>query len=193
MTHLPNDIDGVAVYTLPYDPNNKMTSSKDGRNWGTWVTSKRVNFNGIRRTANCAGGHICINKDCNFAKTYRKEDGRPKDNTFHFSRKNDVYHCKICGYKADNIVCRCKKMWEFEEDSRILKVYHYGTHNCTPKPFVCVNEDILRNKFNNNSKTTPQQAANAVLVDCVEDNANIPTNEFNEIVDSLLDKQKIKN
>lgn len=44
MSKLPFDIDGLAAYKLPFDPSDKMASTKDGRHWKQWVTSNRVGF-----------------------------------------------------------------------------------------------------------------------------------------------------
>ena len=46
---LPYDIDGLCVFTLSYDANErcKMKSTQDGRTWNTWSSSSRNGFRGI--------------------------------------------------------------------------------------------------------------------------------------------------
>lgn len=69
---LPYDIDRLVAYKLRFDPKKRMQSSRDGRPWGTWVTSNRQGFGGVRRSARCKGGYKCKNGNCLFLKIYRK-------------------------------------------------------------------------------------------------------------------------
>ena len=84
---------------------------------------------------------------------------------------------------ADRVVCKCKKIWKFHE-SVIVTIYRYGSHNCTPIPYPSDPESKLGAKFSNRNKT-PQQAANELIVEAIE-NDNI--DGIDDVVDSVLDK-----
>ena len=103
-----------------------MGSTANGRNWSSWASSSRKGFTGMRRTANCAGGYVCTNVSCKFNLSYKNQ------NTFHFRR----VVCKTCTQPGDRVVCKCKKVWEFHNESGIATIYHYGSHNCTPIPYA---------------------------------------------------------
>ena len=164
---------------MKIDNTDRMGPSKDGRRWTTWVTSSRQGFNGLRRTANCKGCLICKNPHCKFFKTYQKE------NAYHFRNGK----CKTCGKEAESIICQCKKIWEFNEEEVVI--YHYGFHNCIPKlndPAPNNNERLKEKLSKRNA--TPQQAANETIVEVIE-NGNL--DDIDAVVDSVLDKQKLKN
>ena len=44
---LPFDIDGDVQFRLPYDPQHRMKSSRDGRPWKTWVTTSRKGYSSL--------------------------------------------------------------------------------------------------------------------------------------------------
>ena len=44
VNELPYDIDGLAVYTLKINQDDKMGSTADGRNWSSWASSSRKGF-----------------------------------------------------------------------------------------------------------------------------------------------------
>ena len=184
---LPFDIDGLVVYVLPYNPKDKMKSSRDGRNWHTWTTGSRINFKGTRRSATCAGGRLCRNKKCKFLKLFRKQ------NAYHFIKVDGVIVCRLCRLKPEVVECyKCKKIWEFEKGENVVTVYHHGTHSCTPKPFPILQEGKLRDRFHNTPKVSPQQAVNDMIGECFDD-PNFDIDFVNELIDSSLNKQKVKN
>ena len=49
VTNIQRDINRLKVYELPFDKNDAMANSKDGRTWKRYVTSSRAGFKGIRR------------------------------------------------------------------------------------------------------------------------------------------------
>ena len=117
---LPPDIDGLAAYELPFEKDDPMASSKDGRKWQRFMTSSRANFDGIRRLAQCAGSSVCNNTSCSFRKQWGP-------NYSHFTKSNS---CKFCGKAAEFVPCQARKIWEFNSDRGTVTVYHYGQHTC---------------------------------------------------------------
>lgn len=125
---LPYDIDGDCVYEVSYDPTNMMSSSKDGRPWNAWHTSKRsgLTFVGIRRVASCGGTYKCKNHTCPYFQSY----GKP--NKVQFKKvSEDLVACSCRGYQADSVPCAVKKVWEFSDNT--VLVYHCGQHSCVAK------------------------------------------------------------
>ena len=55
---LPYDIDGHCRYSLHCEPSQLMFSSKDGRPWKPYISSRRKGFYGIRRVADCKGSNL---------------------------------------------------------------------------------------------------------------------------------------
>ena len=135
-----------------------MKSSRDGRSW-TWVTSSRKGFLGVRRTCTCNGGFLCENSKCGFYSAYGKR------NVYHFQKKEKMI-CKVCDEEATKVDCHCKKIWELDDDKLTVTVYHYGEHKCTAKKPSQLDEDKLREKFNNKN-ITPSQAANEIITDAL--------------------------
>ncbi|CAB3995479.1 Hypothetical predicted protein [Paramuricea clavata] len=120
------DIDGVCVYELDYDAANMMGSSKDGRPWRIWHTSRRSGYDGIRRVATCGGTYQCNNNRCPYLHSYSKT------NKVQFKTvTSQVTSCACCGYEAVPVPCDAKKVWEFSNDT--LLVYHCGKHSCVAK------------------------------------------------------------
>ena len=177
---LPFDIDGLVVYVLSHDQSHKMKSSKDGRNWSQWSTSSRVNFEGLRRTANCDGGYVCLFKNCNFSQLYNKP------NAYYFKRVGGKLVCNVCSVEHHEIKCNCKKIWELEKSSHLVSVYHHGKHNCIAKPFIPLQEAELRHRFSSTPKVTPQQAVTDIIAECFDD-PEVDINHINEIIDSSLE------
>ena len=63
-TQLPYDIDDKCIYKIPFDPNKRFASSKDGRPWSHMRESKRGDFYGDRYMLLCRGSWECHNDYC---------------------------------------------------------------------------------------------------------------------------------
>ncbi len=178
-------IDGLVAYRLAFNPKNMMRSSKDGRSWGTWVTSNRKGFDRKRRTARCNGGYKCENLKCSFLTVY-------KVNKLQFeSDGNGIKSCSCCGEQATKVHCNSQKIWEFEKNEEYVTVYHLGNHNCEAKKTVELNKESLKRKFKTNSKTTPKQAAGDITVEALE-NEYMSWEDVQDVVDSVTDNEKVK-
>ncbi|CAB3978124.1 Hypothetical predicted protein [Paramuricea clavata] len=145
---LPPDIDGLVAYRLAFNPKQ---SSKDGRPWGTWGTSKRKGFGG-KRAVHCNGGYKCENIKCLFLMLYNN------NNRLQFEADEDRTKsvCSCCGVPATRVDCNAKKNCEFDEGEEYVTVYHLGDHNCEAKKTVELNKESLKQKFDSNSKTPPK-------------------------------------
>ena len=132
VTVLPFNIDGDMTYKLPYNPEKRMQSSKDGRPGKTCVTSSRKGLAGIRRLAHCKGSFKCYSAQC----PYRKQYGCA--NRTQFEREGSDMVCKCCGLRALSIDCPAVKVWEFPSNSSLVTVIHSGKHTCVaiPKPIA---------------------------------------------------------
>ena len=102
---LPVGIDGKRAYEIPFNPNERMASSKnDGRNWMRYMPSRRSGFSGVRRLARCKGSYRCRNDNCNFLQEY----GRPNNTQFSKNGK-----CNVCGLDGTYVSSEGRKVWEF--------------------------------------------------------------------------------
>ena len=67
---LPYDIDGHVVFQIKTQSENMMKVSRDGRPWGKWFNSSRVDLEGKRRVAKCKGSFKCSNDKCGYLISY---------------------------------------------------------------------------------------------------------------------------
>lgn len=180
---LPHDIDGQVVYELPFDPEDRMASSKDGRKWKRYMPSARSGFKGIRRLARCAGSFKCTNSLCNFRKKWGP-------NVTHFN-KND--QCKFCGMDGEFVPCSASKVWEFNDDRQTVKVYHHGLHTCPVivKANSKAAADALKKKFDADPEMKPKKAVNSVITEAIKDGHDWDAIE--SLAESLLDPSLPKN
>ena len=160
-----------------------MCSSKDGKPWRTWVSSSRKGFNGKRQIAHCNGGYKCEDIKCPFLKMYNK------NNKLQFE---DVKGIKSCSERATKVDCHAEKIWEFEESEQYVTVYHSRNHNCEPRKTIELNKEGLKQKFGTNSKTTPKQAADDIIMEALS-NETISWEGVQDIVDSVIEEEKVKN
>ena len=179
---LPYDIDGFKVYKLPYDPQNRMKSTKDGRPWKTWVTTSRKGFSGTRRLAHCNGGSRCKNGDCMFKKQYGHA------NTTQFNRDGT---CKCCGQKGLSIKCSAVKVWEFPRNSNKVIVYHRGKHTCTAINKTQTDYDQVEQVFQANPTIKPSQAAKTGVMSALK--AGKSVHEARKIADAFMNMKKVRN
>ena len=193
---LPHDIDGKVIYVLSFDPapGKRMKSTVDGRNWEEWRTSNRKGFNGMRRITKCKGGWKCTNKDCKFFRTFQRE------NSFYVKHvpnsdpgKSSQCICTKCEKPCEQLRCSCTKVWEFDDSSITVTVFHDGKHECIARRITSTKTDEtkLRDIFKTNSKTTPLQAGRGIIIDALDD-PNLTADELFEIVDSAIDTSHIK-
>ena len=94
--------------------------------------------------------------------------------------------------KATRVNCNAKKIWEFDEGEEYVTVYHSGHHNCEAKKTVELNKESLKQKFDSNSKTTPKQAADDIIMDALL-NENKSWEDVQDVVDSVIEEEKVKN
>lgn len=55
VNQLPHDIDGLKVYQVEYDKENKLASTVDGRAWSNYTTLLRSGFAGKHILKTCKG------------------------------------------------------------------------------------------------------------------------------------------
>ena len=124
-----------------------------------------------------------MNDNCKFAISY----SRP--NVFHFEVKDDCTVCAICKSEGLPLICSCRKIWEIDEETSFVKVYHHGLHNCTAVPIVQPLADKFESKFTENPKISPLQAGNEIIVEALEE--EVPYDELINIVNGVIGKGKI--
>ena len=127
-TELPFDINGSCHFKLKSDPGKMMNSSKDGRPWQTWCTSKRSQHREVRRYAWRRGSWQCPNLKCLFLN----EKGSCNDVQFTESQKNMCFVCKEDALTFDR--CTTVKIWEFSAEKTEVDTYHFGYHTCRAIP-----------------------------------------------------------
>lgn len=180
VSELPYDIDGTCVFKLKFQLDFRMKSTVDGRPWKTWVTSSRKEFDGLRRKARCGGSFFCANKDCAFLKFYGKQ------NKLQFDVKEKS--CNVCGLKGVYIECEASKIWEFEDDTETVTVYHTGFHTCAArKPFVQTEE--VNQRLSQNGVTVTRSTEDAIIDGIKADETS--WEEVHRIADSTLDREKL--
>lgn len=184
VSSLPYDIDGTQVFTIKCSRDEIMKRSKDGRPWKVWVTSKRKQFKGIRRRANCKGSHVCNQQDCPYFQDCKRK------NRVQFQSVGGVVHCFCCGCPAVSVKCNAQKVWEYANKNRLLKVYHFGKHTCEPKKCPS-NTEIMKESILKHATLGPAKIANRQILEAIERNDD--WKDVEEIADSLTDAKKIRN
>ena len=181
---LPYDINGTKKYVLQFEMANRMESSRDGRTWKRYMPSKRKGFDGIRRLAECVGSFRCDNDKCSYATEYGIS------NRHHFKGKD--YNCKHCKRPAIPVPCEARKIWEFDDSSKTVVVYHYGEHNCIPKEnHKKLSDDNIIEEFKKNPKLRPCQVASKAIVEAMSEGKD--WQEIDSIVDTVADESHTKN
>ena len=125
------DVDGTHIFKMFTEPDRWINTIKDGR-WYKMNTSQLKRLNGLRKTGRCAGSIICQNIGCSKLQTEGILNSNPSD--FHI--EHGCHVCKCCGYYAIRVYCGCKKVTEYDFDTKEITVWYEGDHNCTPKPNV---------------------------------------------------------
>ena len=167
---LPYDIDGLVKYELGFEKERRMESSRDGRPWAGFMTSRRTGFFGTRRLARCKGSPKCINDDYPYLSQYSKR------NRVQFQFQCGENICHSCGAPAVNIPCPASKVWEFNDNSSTVVVYHHGVHTCIPNAHRGVSKetyDDAASKFKAVKKLGPKAYASSQVIQAVEEGKSI--------------------
>lgn len=181
---LPFNIDSLCCYVLPCKREALMASSKDGRPWKPWCTSKRAGHKGVRRRAVCKGSWRCNNKSCPFLK----EKNSP--NTVQFVAKSGKKVCLICENEATLVQCSAVKIWEFSQDQTSVSIYHCGFHRCTaiPRKQNRELENKLQEAFIENNTLKPSEASGNLLVSELKGE---DWDEIERVAETVADSKRI--
>ena len=137
---IPHNIDGLHHYMIDCrEDENSLDWQKryrDGRYFHL-NSSRRKGFKGIRRTGHCKGNHICLNDECSY---YLKKHQR---NQHQFRSTGGSKFCFTCDCLASKIKCGAIKLIEFDQQKKMLHVYHQGKHECHVKSNVYENDDYI--------------------------------------------------
>ena len=167
---LPFNIDGLTKYQVPFTKESRMESSKDGRPWAGFMTSRRSGFSGVRRLARCKWSKKCINDECPYLKQFSKQ------NRVQFQNKSGECVCHSCGAPAVSVKCNASKIWEFNDEDGVVDIYHHSTHTCVPRPSSRVSKETLENAtstFSTVKKLGPKAYASLQIIQAVEDRKNL--------------------
>jgi len=180
---LPYDINGTCLYMLQFDINNRMVSTKDGRPWGKYFVSTRKGFTGLRRLSSCKGSYKCLNENCSYLAEFQTH------NRHHF--RNDK--CKHCKNSAFQVHCEARKIWEFEDSTSTVAVYHHGNHSCSIKP-VSANDSFKQttiDSFKRNPNLKPSQIPLCAVTRALDEGES--WDKIDQLSESYADIQKIRN
>lgn len=181
---LPYDIDGDCIYELNYDATNMMGTSKDGRPWRVWHSSRRSGFDGIRRVTTCGGTYECNNSRCPYLHSYSK-----KNKVQFRTMSAQIAACACCGYQAVPTPCDAKKIWEFNGGT--LLVYHCGKHSCVAKkPSADVTKEAV-SFFHQNTCAKPSQFPYERLRGMLKEGKNLE--EVYDEAKGMVNLKKIQN
>jgi hypothetical protein len=167
---LPYDIDGLVKYQIPFEKKSRMESSKDGRPWAAFMTSRRSGFFGVRRLARCKGSSECVNDECPYLKQFSKR------NRVQFQNKGGETVCHSCGAPAVNVACHASKVWEFKDKDGVVDIYHHGTHTCVPRPSHKMSMETSENAtatFKTAKKLGLKAYASAQIIQAVQEGKNL--------------------
>lgn len=167
---LPFDIDGLVKYQLKFEKERRMESSRDGRPWAGFMTSRRSGFTGTRRLARCKGSCKCINDDCAYLKQYFKRK------RVQFQVRSGENICHSCGAPAIHLQCPASKVWEFDDSNGSVVVYHHGVHTCVPNVQRVMSKEIqddAASKFKAAKKLGPRAYASSQIIQAVEKGKSI--------------------
>ena len=155
----------------------RLRSTLDGR---PWKTSSRKGFIGLRRKPSCLGSFQCVNENCAFLKYYGKQNRLP------FNPANQA--CSVCGQEGDYNACPAIKIWEFDDDSCYVKVFHNGYHTCEARKFFKHTEEV--NEKLNQGSCTVIRATEDAITDCLKEEEPSWENAFT-IADPTLEREKL--
>ena len=150
---VPWDVDAVHSYKILCESDEWYNKQKDGR-WYKMNSTTRKGFGGIRKIGICQGSRICYNVHCPKLQT----EGVCNTSSGGFYFEDGLHCCRSCAYYALRIHCGCKKVTEYNPETKELDIWYEGEHNCVPKP----NEKTKKNFFealplSRNLRLTPQE------------------------------------
>ena len=122
---LPYDIDGRAIFNVPFNPGKCFEPSRDGRPWSNLMRSRPSGFKGDRFMVQCKGSFQCSNPHCPHVVQYNRFNRRQ------FTPKGI---CKSCGNLCERQKCDAMKIFEFPEEKliHVVTIKHFGIHLCAP-------------------------------------------------------------
>ena len=182
-TGLPPDIDGDCIYQMPYDDNDRLASSKDGRPWKKAVTSNTKELgNGKRKIAKCKGSYECLSEECLFLTEYGKHNRANFDVI-----SPDCVVCRICKSPARFLDCPAVKIWEFHEHYVIIK--HSGKHTCPCAPLGAKSKQKIEENVKIRPDLPPKKLQREALLSQLYGGKNIA--EVKETARAMIDTRKI--
>ena len=186
---IPWEINGIKYYMVEIPEGEFFCDRyKDGR-YFVMNTSRRKGFRGVRRTGKCRGNFICRNDQCAFYKEEKKY------NQTHFRTLGEDKFCFTCNTLAVRNECGAAKMIEYELETRILRVYHYGDHKCSVRINNREHDDYMKKSLNElGGKVTPKQLAQIQMTKELAKQMEEGVTDMSAIVDiaaKLTNKQRI--
>ena len=125
MKQLPYDIDGTAIFNIPFNPEKHFESLRDGRPWSNLMRSRRSGFKGDRFMVQSKVSFQCSNPHCRHVVQYNRFNRRQ------FTTKGI---CKRCSNLCERQKCDARKIFELPEEKAIyvVTIKHFRTHLCSP-------------------------------------------------------------
>lgn len=180
---MPQDIDGDCIYQLPYDDNDRLTSSKDGRPWKKAITSNTKEFgSGKRKIAKCKGSYECLSEHCLFLGEY----GRHNRANFDVISPDCVV-CRICKSPASFSDCPAVKIWEFHDHYVVVK--HSGKHTCPYAPLVAKSKNTIEENVKMQPDLPPKKLQREAMLNQLYGGKNIA--EVKATARAMIDTRKI--
>lgn len=179
------DVDGLRKFSLFANEQDMMAKTKDGRNWGTWVTSSRKGFNGKRRVARCKGSPKCPSDSCPYRSIYGSA------NRVQFEKRDSIQVCFTCGAPAEDVFCNASKIWEYSTNSNQVTVMYIGRHNCIPKQ-PKISKQHIKNEIENHPGVKPSQLVNEKMVELMS-LENFKWSSVDEVAYNFVDMKRIHN
>ena len=187
---VPHDIDGTHFYLIDVpEDDNFWSKYRDGR-YFLINTSSRKGFRGVRRVGKCRGNFICLNDSCPF---YQQDNAR---NQHQFKRVGNNKFCFSCDCLCYRKKCNAVKMIEYYHESRSLKVYHHGKHECQARPNVSENDQYVQRSLQEVGDTVrPKELAQIQMTKELQKQMESGETDMNAIIDiaaKLTNKQRIR-
>ena len=131
---LPENIDGLKCYKVKCNGKTLIKNTTD-RRWFYMRTTSKAGFRGIRKVGTCQGSWVCVNPECSFLKTEKRQ------NNSHFELHCGTRVCYSCGKLAGQVACGARKLISYSYGSEYAEVYHFGYHKCQMKHEVTNDRD----------------------------------------------------
>ena len=128
---LPKDIDGRKFFRIQCEEEDMLRAGRDSR-YFTLTNSDRTGFTGKRRVGWCNKGLVCPNDECPFL--LGSEDQQPNYFAWITDQGPNFKKCEYCSAYGKRILCKARKLIEYNYSTKCLYVYHIGTHSCKPSP-----------------------------------------------------------